>query len=149
MEQTNSREANSVIKFLRFAPLVALAVIRISSAYATDVEFQGTPILRIDVANGLPTTQVIRPNRAREFDVVILRTDVGYVWASRNNLAMEKIDAISYVTYVAKNGSGYVRVLSPLLRKILPELPAELREREFVYMEHLVHQLGSITYYGK
>jgi len=35
------------------------------------------------------------------------------------------------------------------MRKLRESLPPEQRDKEFLYMEHLVHQMGSITYFGK
>lgn len=107
------------------------------------------PAVKIEVLGGLVQTQPVLPERAREFVVKIVRSGNGYIWASRDNVPMVRHESGAYVTYVATTGSGYVRVLNPAMRKALKSLPSDEREKEFVYMEHLVNQLGSITYYGQ
>ena len=54
----------------------------------------------------------------------------------------------AYVTYHAVDGSGYVRVAGPVLSGLLEQLPAEQRSGEVEYVEHLVIQFGSVTYFG-
>jgi hypothetical protein len=54
-----------------------------------------------------------------------------------------------YVTYLAVNGAGYVRTLAPEARNLFKQMPAEEQAKQFLYFEHLVHQMGSITYYGR
>lgn len=63
-------------------------------------------------------------------------------------MPLVKQEARAYVTYVATTGAGYVRVLSPSMRKALAAMAPEQREKEF-YVEHMVNQLGSVTYFGK
>ena len=116
--------------------LVLVLTLATSLARAADVEFEGIPSLKIEVHEGASQTSVVPPTRAREFDVKIVRVGAAYVWASRNNLPMTRQDSGAYVTYTASNGAGYVRVLSPAMRKSRQSLPAAQREKEFVYMEH-------------
>ena len=54
-----------------------------------------------------------------------------------------------YVTYLAVNGAGYVPTLAPEARAIFKQLPTEEQAKQYLYFEHLVHQMGSITYYGR
>jgi hypothetical protein len=128
---------------------LALAALLSQVALASESEFEGVPSVKVEVAEGNARSQPVSPERAREFSVKVVRSGNGYVWASRNNVPLLKHEAGAYVTYVATTGAGYVRVLSPAMRKAIQALPPEQREKEFVYMEHMVNQLGSITYYGK
>lgn len=129
--------------------LLALIVLVASVASAAEIEFEGTPAVKVEVAEGAAQTQAVLPQRAREFGVKVVRTGSEYAWASRKNVPLIKHESGAYVTYVAANGAGYVRVLNPAMRKALQALPQEQREKEYVYMEHIVNQLGSITYYGR
>lgn len=131
-----------------FAALLGLVYAALG-AHAAEVEFEGTPSVKVEVHEGVAQTQAVPLARAREFSVRIVRNGNAYLWASRNNVPLFKQEAGAYVTYVATTGAGYVRVLSPSMRKALAALPTEQREREFVYVEHMVNQLGSVTYFGK
>lgn len=117
--------------------------------HAADLEFEGTPSVRIYVSDGVAHTESVSPERALEFAVKIVRTDSGYLWASRDNIPMVKQEAGAYITYSATNCAGYVRVVSPAGRRALQSLEPEQQKNEFVYLEHLVNLLGSITYFGK
>ena len=132
-----------------YAAFAFIALTAQPAAAADLVEFEGRPSVKIEVLEGAAQSQPVSLQRAGEFGVRVERTAKGYVWASRNNVPLVRHESGAYVTYVAPTGAGYVRVLSPAMRKALQALPLEQREKEFVYMEHLINQLGSITYFGK
>lgn len=52
----------------------------------------------------------------------------------------------AFITFVAVDGSGYVRIISPEM-KDAASLMAET-ELKFDYAEHLLIGLRSVTYYG-
>ena len=53
----------------------------------------------------------------------------------------------AFTTYVALNGTGYVRVMAPNVAETgFPVTPAEER---FEYVEHILLGLASVTYYGR
>ena len=134
---------------MRFPLALVFAAAASLSASAADLEFEGMPSVKIEMLEGASQTQPVPPQRAREFAVRVTKTPSGYAWATRNNVPLVKYESGAYITYVATTGAGYVRVLSPTMRTALQSLPKEQREKEFVYMEHIVNQLGSITYFGK
>jgi hypothetical protein len=70
-----------------------------------------------------------------------------YFWASRENVPMVRIESGAYITYVAVNGAGYVRVIDAAAKGAASLLGGA--EEEFDYTEHLLIGLRSITYYGK
>lgn len=113
-------------------------------SFAAEVEFHGTPVVQVHVSENSFATQQIEPRRAKELEVVIVRTEGGFIWASRNNVRMEKIESGQFVTYVATNGSGYVKIL---LRQN-GELQQGIEVR-LTYVEHLTIGLTTITYYGR
>lgn len=129
--------------------LLFVTTLAFGHAAGSELEFEGVPMSKIEVSDGVVQNTTISGDKAREFRVVIAREGDRYFWASRDNLPLLKIDGVAYVTYVAVTGAGYIRVLSPMMRELRKKLPAEQRDREFLYMEHLIHQMGSITYFGK
>ena len=40
-----------------------------------------------------------------------------YYWASRENNKMVRIESGAFITYLAANGSGYVRVIQPGMKQ--------------------------------
>ncbi|MGI0014656.1 MAG: hypothetical protein ACREBU_14635 [Nitrososphaera sp.] len=129
-----------------FLLVVALTVPSLAQA---EIEFEGLPLVKIELGDAKATTTAVPPEKAGEYRVVITREGNQYFWKSRKNLPLVKTESGGYVTYTATTGAGYVRVLAPFMREMLKQLPREEREREYVYMEHLTITLGSVTYYGK
>lgn len=130
------------------ALLLAAAVVA-PTVWAADIEFEGTPSVKVEVREGVAQTATVPTHRASEVAVRVMRSADGFLWASRKNVPLVKQESGAYVTYVATTGAGYIRVLSPAMRRAVSSLPAEQRDQEFFYMEHMVDQLGSITYFGK
>ena len=125
--------------------LLALPVM----SHATELEFEGTPEVKVQVMDGVAQTEAVAPQKAPEFRALVVREGDQFYWASRNNVPLIKRESGAYATYVAANGAGYVRVLIPAMRKLHDSLPPDQRKRGFLYMEHLINQMGSITYFGK
>ena len=117
--------------------------------YADQLEFEGVPTKLVYVEEAKTTVVTVSMKQSSEAAVRIIQTDSGYIWASRKNVPLEKSESGSYITYTARNGSGYIRVVNPALRSMIQALPPSEREKEFIYMEHLVNRLGSLTYFGK
>ena len=119
------------------------------SAFAGELVFEGYPIKRIEITEKTSASYDVPSSKASEYKVVIEREGEIYYWRSRNNLQVVPRISGAYVTYLAINGAGYVRVLNEAMREMYKLLPEEERQESYLYMEHLVHQLGSITYYGR
>lgn len=116
---------------------------------AADLEFEGIPSVKVEMLEGVTQTSPVLRERARELAVRIVKTSDGYAWASRNNVPLTKRQSGVYITYIASTGAGYIRVLDPSMRNALNRLPEGHKDAEFTYMEHMVNQLGSVTYFGK
>ena len=134
----------TVISCLAVATLCHASVLR-----AAELEFEGTPSVKVVLLEGKPQSASVAGLEATELRVVIVREGDKYFWRSRENVPLMKTVSGSYVTYLAMNGAGYIRVLTPEMRKLREQLPAAEREKEYVYMEHLINQLRSVTYLGK
>lgn len=60
---------------------------------------------------------------------------------------MARIKSEAFVTYVALNGSGYVRVIRPESKQAASLMGPT--EEQFDYVEHLLIGLKSVSYYGR
>ena len=129
--------------------LAVLALLVATGAANAQIEFEGIPSVVVEVQEGTTRSVEVASSRVSDLKVRIVKEGGRYIWASRNNLAMNKTESGVYITYTATTGVGYVRVLNPMMRKLLESLPPEQRAKEFVYMEHMVNRLGSITYFGR
>ena len=116
---------------------------------ASGVFFDGAPVKKVEVSGQSSSTYVMSEAQSEEYKVVISRDGENYYWTSRNNVRLVPVESGYYVTFIAVNGSGYVRTLMSDAREIFSLLPPEDQKNEYLYVEHLIHQLGSITYYGR
>jgi hypothetical protein len=120
-----------------------------SALRAAELEFEGTPDIKVMMLEGKPQSAPLAGLEATKLRVVIVCDRDKYFWRSRENVPLMKTVSGSYITYFALNGSGYIRVLTPEMRRLREQLPAGEREKEYVYMEHLINQLRTVTYLGK
>jgi hypothetical protein len=133
---------------MRFSALFLSSTLIAASANA-QTEFEGIPSVAVEMLDGTTRTVEVASSRVPDLKVKIVQEGSKYIWASRSNIPMTKAESGVYITYTATTGAGYVRVLNPMMRKALASLPPDQRAKEFVYMEHLVNRLGSITYFGR
>ena len=119
------------------------------SAFAGELVFEGYPSKKIEVTEQTSASFDITKSNASEYKVVIEREGENYYWRSRENLQLVRTQSGVYVTYLAANGSGYIRVLNDAMREMYTLLTDDEKQNNYLYMEHLIHRLGSITYYGR
>lgn len=123
------------------------------NAFSQQVIFEGTPVKKIETTEMTSSTMLLTEAQGKEYKVKIVKEGENYYWASRGNLQVVPMVSGSYITFMAVNGAGYVRTYtSEALQILVPALkamPAEEQAKNFFYLEHLVHQMGSITYYGR
>lgn len=134
---TRSLTSLSLVLFLAAAPQVA---------FAQATVFRGVPTLKIEEAGLRRSPEQLSAEKAAGFISVVSRIGDKYYWASRENVELVPVRGPAFVTYIAVNGSGYVRVIARGMKE-----PASLMsptEAEFDYAEHLLIGLRSITYYG-
>ena len=128
--------------------LSAIFILAISQqllAQATTV-FAGRPSVKISEGGVSRLAEDLPRERAINLECVISKIDENYYWASRENTAMVRVENGAFITYVAENGSGYVRVVGPGM-KSAASLMGET-EAKFDYVEHLLIGLKNVTYYG-
>ncbi len=128
---------------IRVAALILVA----ASANAADetVEFQGHPVTKIQISGADTSTSVLSTQQATELAVQIARSGDRYFWKSRGNVPMFKEEAGAFITYVALNGSGYVRVINPALKESLCSPGKEVLDCQFSYIEHLTTKVDPLV----
>lgn len=62
------------------------------------------------------------------------------------NMACVISEIGAFITFLAADGSGYVRIIKPALKGAASQMSPT--EKTFDYVEHLLMGLRSITYYG-
>jgi hypothetical protein len=128
---------------------LALLALAVQLGIAGTVEFSGTPSRKVEIDEKGEGAYKLTEEEKGKYQVVITKEGEKYFWTSRGGLEMVRTESGSYLTYVAINGSGYVRTLQPWVRDMHAKLSEkEKREAGFLYLEHLVHRMGSITYFG-
>jgi hypothetical protein len=125
---------------------VALWLPADANAQATTV-FRGVPSLKVAEGGTERTPERLSPERSAGFIAVISKVGDKYLWASRENIEVVRIELGAFITYVAVNGSGYVRTVAPGMKEAVSMMGRT--ETEFDYVEHLLIGLRSVTYYGK
>ena len=62
---------------------------------------------------------------------------------------MSRIEDGIYITYVAVDGSGYVRTLNAIAREVFQRQASDDQVGQTMYVEHILVGLESLTYYGR
>lgn len=128
--------------------VVMLAGCRLDAQQDYHVVFEGRPIRKVESSFSATVPSTLSSEDAFKYAVRIVERNRRYYWASRDMRELQRFEAGSYITFVAVDGSGYVRIGSPMLLDLRDRLPADQRRAEIGYVEHLLIRFGSITYYG-
>ncbi|MDP6580003.1 MAG: hypothetical protein QF681_05040 [Vicinamibacterales bacterium] len=141
--QTNSRR---VFGFgLVLTLLVAAVAAPLAAAQPTTV-FHGRPGLKISEGGMERVPTMLNEAIGATLEVVITEENGRYFWASRQNTEMGAVSNSAFTTFIALNGSGYVRVKSENIAETgFRVTPTEQR---FDYVEHIPLGLNSVIYYG-
>ena len=132
----------------RVCLVLALWVCVVSDARAQAVTvFKGIPTVKISEGGIERLPESLPRERAVNSACVVSRIGDDYYWASRENKRMVRVESGAFITYVAINGAGYVRVIQPSMKQ-LAALMGET-EAKFDYVEHMLIGLKSVTYYGR
>lgn len=131
--------------------LVFAALLTVTEAMgqATTV-FKGRPIYGVEEFGYTRKAGEIDSAKASMAEVVISQIGEKYYWASRENRELTKISGGnppgSLVTYLAIDGSGYVRVAGPVYTQAMK---TKIPDYNLDYTEHMTIGLGSFTYFGR
>ena len=110
------------------------------------VIFKGLPLVKIYEGGVSRISENIEKSNAVNLKCIVSKIDESYYWASRENVTLLRLDLGAFTTFIAANGSGYIRIVNPDM-KDAASLMSET-ETEYDYVEHLLLGLRSITYYG-
>ena len=121
--------------------IVVLIALCSLSGFADETVFSGTPAIRVTVlAADDPLREELGADKGVEFAVQIVESGGRYYWATRQMKEMRAHESVGYVTYVAEDGSGYVRVSRGFGKGI--------SDGPYDYLEHLNIGLNTISYLG-
>jgi hypothetical protein len=126
--------------------LVALTVAAATANAQAETVFRGVPAKKVTNEGERSIVESIPPNSTGNLQVVVSRIADRYYWASRENTELFRVDAGAFITYIAVNGSGYVKAVKPDLKEAAALMSDA--EARYDYAEHLTIGLRSITYYG-
>ena len=135
---------------MRIAVLIVALPLALSAPHPVQesVVFEGRPVRKVE-SSFLATGAVdLSGDEAFEFQVRIVERQGKFFWATRGMKELVRSESDAYITYHAIDGSGYVRVGSPFLLDLMDQLPDDQRQQEIGYVEHLLIQFASLTYYG-
>jgi len=132
--------------------VLIVTTISVSLLYAEEKEqkekivFSGMPKMKISEAGTSRVVDEMSGAKAIEFKCTITKIEDKYYWATRESKEMVLTRSGAFITFIAVNGSGYVRIINPDLKE-MASLMGETEEK-FDYIEHLLLGLKTITYYG-
>lgn len=111
----------------------------------TKLVFAGKPLVRVQDAGIDRNSSDVAPAQAKEFEVLITQDGEDFFWASRENKPLLRLENQNFITFVAIDGVGYIKIAKPrtvqLMKQKLPNYP-------FTYIEHLTAGLTAYTYFG-
>jgi len=111
-----------------------------------EVVLTGTPSMSIEIDEFGERRAV---SDRSEVELKITKTGDSYFWASRGNVQLALITNGIYETYVAVDGSGYIRTINETARaRFLEQIPNGVVGR-YTYFEHISTGFSTKTVYGR
>jgi len=123
-----------------------LSVLTVSAAAQSRTAFAGIPSVKVSEGGLERNAETLMREKAVNLACVISEIGGEYYWASRENKPLVRHEGGAFITYIAVDGSGYVRIVNPTMKG--PASMMSPTEKEFDYVEHLLMGLRSVTYYG-
>ena len=128
-------------------PIVVLLLAGAGSAKQAPITvFKGRPSVKVSEGGVERTPVQVTRDQANNLECVISQIGTSFYWASRENVQLFRVDSAGFITFVAANGSGYVRMTKPEAKAAAAMMSPT--EENFDYVEHLLIGLRSVTYYG-
>ena len=135
----------------RITLMLVLILLNTSPLFAGEsIIFTGIPEIKISEGGLSRIPENINSEKALGYKCTISKLDDKYLWTTRENTELIPVESGSYITFLAVNGSGYIRVIKPDMKDVVKQMGAMAGdpEEKFDYVEHLLLGLKSITYYG-
>lgn len=112
-----------------------------------EIVFSGVPAVKVSEGGSSRVVEDLKGTKISEAECIITKIGDKYLWRTRNNVELFLVRSGAFITFVATNGSGYVRIIPSDLKEAA-SLMGET-EKKYDYVEHLLIGLRSVTYYGK
>jgi len=112
-----------------------------------EIVFSGNPVIKISEGGTSRVVEDLKGEKALETECTITKIGDKYFWKTRNNVELFLVQSGAFVTFVATNGSGYVRIIPSNLKEAASLM--DETEKKYDYVEHMLIGLRSVTYYGK
>jgi len=128
--------------------MVALLVLipKVLNGQPNNVVLDGVALVRISETGSNRIVETLEEEVA-EVTSVVQKIGNRYLWTTRDNTELRRYDHGTFITYVAEDGSGYIRVFDQDMRTMFDGLN-EL-DGVFDYLEHFPLGLTTVTYYGR
>ena len=128
--------------------MVALVVLipKVLNGQPNNVVLDGVALVRISETGSNRIVETLEEEVA-EVTSVVQKIGNRYLWTTRDNTELRRYDHGTFITYVAEDGSGYIRVFDQDMRTMFDGLN-EL-DGVFDYLEHFPLGLTTVTYYGR
>ncbi len=128
--------------------MVALLVLipKFLNGQPNNVVLDGVALVRISETGSNRIVETLE-EEVDEVTSVVQKFGDRYLWATRGNTELRRYDHGTFITYVAEDGSGYIRVFDQDMRTMFDGLN-EL-DGVFDYLEHFPLGLTTVTYYGR
>jgi hypothetical protein len=94
-----------------------LLTVSVSSFGSEQIVFTGIPEAKISEGGVERLPEQISSEKAMGLKCTITEIDGKYYWTTRENLELVRVQSGAYVTFLAQNGSGYVRIIDPSMKK--------------------------------
>jgi hypothetical protein len=113
----------------------------VTAAFAADeVVFRGVPSVRVSSAPDGDSRQTLDEGAGKKNECVIVRRGKKYLWASRDNAELNRVDSGQFTYFIHARGAGYIKVFNG--SREASKAPAD-------YVEHVSVEFNAITYWGR
>ena len=109
--------------------------------------FTGIPSVKVSEGGIERNAEKIEQSKALSVACIVKEIDGKFFWETRGNKPLLKTESNAFTTFLAADGSGYIRIIKPSAKDALSVMSNI--EKNFDYVEHLTLGLRSVTYYGK
>ena len=130
--------------------IMLLVVFWVIQGYAQENEeviFSGIPVVKISEGGVSRVVEDLKGAKASEAECTIVKIGDKYLWKTRDNVELFLVQSGAFMTFVATNESGYVRIIPSDLKEAASLM--DETEKKYDYVEHLLIGLRSVSYYGK
>jgi len=127
--------------------MVILPMVVPGSTYAqSKTVFSGVPLVKISEGGISRVPEELPREISVNLGCLISELEGRYYWATRNNKELIRHDSDNFLTFVAIDGSGYVRIIKKEKKRLVSSF--DITEDKYDYVEHMLLGLENITYFG-